>query len=474
MDLSEYADYDGLGLAKLVADGEVSASELAACARQAIEAHNPTLNAVLSTLDDQPYNKAGPFAGVPFLIKELVLQAEGALCRAGSRATPAVPAPADSSLMQRFRAAGLNLVGTTQTPEMGYNATTETVAFGPVHNPWKAGHSAGGSSGGSGAAVAAGVVPIAHANDGGGSIRVPASCNGLVGLKPTRDRTPTGPGASDPLFAHAIEFVVSRSVRDSATLLDCVAGPDQGTPHIIAPPPNSFAAAAAAAPGTLKVGVLHGSMLGTDVHEENQKAVERTAQRLEALGHTLVECDYRLDFEEFAQQINVIWCAFAAQFVDQVSTLTGCAADQDNFEAVTLTCAKFGMNTNAVQIINALDYVNRITRETAGVFEEFDCLMSTTLATPPPPHGELDQNDSTISAMDWTRNTFKYATNTPLFNSTGQPAISLPLHWTADNLPVGVQFAGKMGEEGLLLSLAGQLEADYNWRDKQREVWSSP
>ena len=471
MRFSEYAEYDGLGLAHLVASGQVTAQELAECARLAIERKNPALNAVISSLDDQPFNDSGPFAGVPFLVKELVLQAKGAFSRAGSRATPAVPVPADSNLMQRFRDAGLHLIGTTQTPEMGYNATTETVAFGPVHNPWKTGYSAGGSSGGSGAAVAAGIVPVAHANDGGGSIRVPASCNGLVGLKPTRDRTPTGPGASDPLFAHAIEFVVSRSVRDSAALLDCVAGPDAGAAHIIAPPPLSFADAAATPCRPLTVGVLQGSMLGTSIHPENAAAVDNAAQRLQTLGHTLVECDYRLDFEEFAQNINVIWCAFAAQFVKQMTTMTGCRPDTDHFEAVTLTCAEFGFNTNAVQIIAALDYVNRISRETAKVFEGFDCLMSATLGAPPPQHGVLNQNDADISAMDWTRNTFRYATNTPLFNSTGQPAISLPLHWTVDDLPVGVQFAGRMGDEGLLLSLASQLEEDSNWQAKQRSLW---
>ncbi len=471
MKFSEYADCDGLGLAQLLADKQVSAAELATCARDAIAEKNPALNAVLSTVDGQPYTTDGAFGGVPFLIKELIVQAEGALSRAGCRATPAAAAGADTNLMQRFRQAGLHLIGTTQTPEMGYNATTETVAFGPVHNPWRAGHSAGGSSGGSGAAVAAGIVPIAHANDGGGSIRVPASCNGLVGLKPTRDRTPTGPGASDPLFAHAIEFAVTRSVRDSAALLDCVAGPDLGAPHIIAAPDTSFAAAAATPPPQLTIGVLRGSMLGTPVHSENAAAVENTANRLQNLGHTLVECNYRLDFEEFAHHINTIWCAFAAQFVEQVTAFTNCPADTDHFEAVTLTCAAFGRNTNALQILAALDYVNRITRETAAEFAAIDCLMSATLATPPPAHGVLNQNDPDISALDWTRNTFTYATNTPLFNSTGQPAISLPLHWSADNLPVGVQFAGKMGAEGLLLSLAGQLEQDYNWHAKQRSLW---
>ncbi len=470
MRASEYSSFDGLGLAALVAKGEVSSDELAVCANTLIAERNPSLNAVLSTLESQPFSQSQPFTGVPFLIKELVLQARGAPCRAGSRATLTNPVLADSNLMQRFRQAGLHLIGTTQTPEMGYNATTETVAFGPVHNPWKANHSAGGSSGGSGAAVAAGIVPLAHANDGGGSIRVPASCNGLVGLKPTRDRVPVGPGTSDPLFSQAVEFVVSRSVRDSAALLDCVAGPDQGAAHIIAPPLEKFADAAAKAPGELKIGVIKSSLLGTEIHAENSAAVAAATRRCEALGHTMIECEYVLDFDEFADHINVLWCAFAAQFITQVTSTSDAKADVDHFEAVTLTCAEFGLRSSALDVLNALDYVNRISRQTAELFGSIDCLMSSTLATPPPAHGVLDQNDGALSAIDWTRQTFRYANNTPLFNATGQPAITLPLHWTADNLPVGIQFAGRMCEEGTLLSLASQIEADADWWSKQQSV----
>ena len=472
MQIREYTQYDALGLAELVSKGEVSAAELVQCATALIDELNPSLNAVLSKVEDQGYGAEQPFSGVPFLVKELVLQAQGAPSRAGCRATPAEPSQTDSNLMARFRHAGLHLVGTTQSPEMGYNATTETVAFGPVHNPWKAGHSAGGSSGGSGAAVAAGIVPIAHANDGGGSIRVPASCNGLVGLKPTRDRIPLGPGSSDALFSQAIEFAVSRSVRDSAALLDCVAGPDLGAAHIIQSPSQSFASSAAQAPGPLTIGVIEGSLLGAQVgvHQENKLAVQNTSKLCESLGHNLKVINYRLDFEEFAQHINVLWCVFAAQFVEQVSQIPGVEANNDFFEAVTLTCAEFGFQSSALDVLNALDYVNRISRETAVVFQDIDCLMSCTLATPPPVHGTLNQNDPEIGAMEWTRNTFAYATNTPLFNATGQPAISLPLHWSVDNLPVGVPFAGHMGAEGTLLSLASQLEEASDWQTKQQSL----
>ena len=472
MNFDEYTNYDGLGLAALIASGEISASEAAEAAYSAIEGRNPALNAVLSTVKDQPFDSGQPFSGVPFLIKELILQAKGTFSRAGSRATPAVEMPEDSNLMSRFRGAGLQLVGTTQTPEMGYNATTETVAFGPVNNPWKAGFSAGGSSGGSGAAVAAGIVPIAHANDGGGSIRIPASCNGLVGLKPSRDRTPTGPGTSDPLFSHAIEYVLTRSVRDCAALLDCVAGPDLGAPHIIAAPEKNFAESAAQKMKPSRIAFVESSLLGGPIHEECAIAVKNAAKLLEDMGHTIVDCPLVFDFEEFAENTNIIWCAFAAQFVSQVSEVTGCNIDNDNFEAVTLTCAEFGAQTNAPQILNALDYVNRISRQTAAAFEDFDVILSSTMSVPPAAHGYLNQNDDQISAIDWTRKTFRYASNTPLFNSTGQPAISLPTHWTTDGLPVGIQLAAAMGEEGLLLNLATELESACDWNSRQRTLWT--
>jgi amidase len=472
MRLSEYAGYDGLGLAELIASGDISAAEAAEAAGRVVAAKNPELKAVISTVADQPFQDGRPFSGVPFLIKELVLQAKGAFSRAGSRALPAVPAPADSNLMARFRAAGLHLIGTTQTPEMGYNATTEAAAFGPVHNPWKSGHSAGGSSGGSGAAVAAGFVPIAHANDGGGSIRIPASCNGLVGLKPSRDRTPTGPGAADPLFGHAIEFVVTRSVRDSAALLDCVAGPDLGAPHLIAPPERSYLASIRAPVRPLKVALVESSLLGQPIDPECAAAARNGAALLADMGHTIVECPLSFDFDEFAEHINVIWCALAGQFVAQTTRATGCAADREHFEAVTLTCADFGANTSALTVLAALDYVNRISRETAGAFEHFDVLLSSTLSLPPLPHGVLNQDDDQLSALDWTRRTFRYATNTPLFNSTGQPAISLPLSWAASGLPIGVQLAARMGEESLLLQLAAQLETACDWRSRQSRLWA--
>src|SRR6185369_10770105 len=257
--LHDYTSHDGLGLAELVARKEVTPDELIAAAFEAVAKVNPKINAVLHTLPRETAAEIraglprGSFTGVPFMIKELVLHAKGVRCEMGSKLAKGFVPEADTELMARFRRAGLVLAGTTQTPEFGYNPTTETTAFGPVHNPWDLGRSPGGSSGGSGAAVAAGIVPIAHANDGGGSIRIPASCDGLVGLKPTRDRTPTGPDAADPLCGWGIELAVSKTVRDTAAILDAVSGPDVGAPGHPVPPARPFLEEVGAPTGRLRI-----------------------------------------------------------------------------------------------------------------------------------------------------------------------------------------------------------------------------
>jgi len=271
LSFDDYARLDGTALAELIRRRDVSAAEVREVALSAVARFNPKLNAVLDVLTDASaadvaaLRSDAPFAGVPFLIKELALHAGGAPCRMGSRLAAGVSFPTDTELMARFRRAGLVTIGTTQTPEFGYCGTTEPVAFGPAHNPWRLGHSPGGSSGGSGAAVGARIVPIAHANDGGGSIRIPASSNGLVGLKPTRDRTPSGPDASDPLFGQAIEFVVTRSVRDAAGMLDAVAGADIGAPSIAPVEAGGFLSQIGRPPERLRVACMSKSPSGASV-----------------------------------------------------------------------------------------------------------------------------------------------------------------------------------------------------------------
>ncbi len=476
MTLKEYATYDGLGLAELVARKQVSPQELVTTALQAVEKLNPKLNAVLQTLPKQAEAEiaaglpSGPFTGVPFLIKELVLHAKGVRCEMGTKLAQGFVPSADTELMARFRRAGLVLVGTTQTPELGYNPTTETVLFGPVHNPWNLGRSAGGSSGGSGAAVAAGIVPLAHANDGGGSIRIPASCNGLVGLKPSRDRIPTGPDYSDPLCGLACEFVVTRSVRDAAALLDLVAGPDIGSPGHPVPPARPYREQLTIPPGRLRIAWTTTPASGEKIDPACEKAVHDTVQLLQDLGHTVQEDRPRYDWETFLQQAHVIWTSYTTYSVDALAKNLGRTPGLDTLEAVTLACYEDGKRSTAVDLLKAMDYGNLLSRQVGAFFQHVDVLITPTIARPPAPLGELNQNRQGMTAMEWTRQVSTYVPFTPLFNSTGQPAISLPLHWTADGLPIGVQCVGRFGDEATLLRLAAQLEHARPWAGRRPPV----
>jgi amidase len=474
--LQEYSSYDGLGLAELVARKDVTPRELLDAALQAVAKVNPKLNAVLQTLPEMAAAEIrdglghGPFTGVPFLIKELILQAKNVRGDMGSKLARGSIAPQDSELMARFRRAGLMLVGTTQTPEFGYNPTTETTLFGPVHNPWDLTRSAGGSSGGSGAAVAAGVVPVAHANDGGGSIRIPASCNGLVGLKPTRDRVPTGPDYADPLCGLAIEFAVTRSVRDAAALLDAVAGPDIGAPSHPVPPARSFQQVLGMPPGRWRIAWTTTPASGEKIDPECVTAVHQTVTLLEELGHTLVEDRPQYDWEMFLQNVHVIWTAFTAASVNTIAAALNRKPGPDNLEAVTLACYEDGKRYTAVDLLNAMAYGNALSRQVGAFFETVDVLVTPTIARVPAPLGEINQDRKGMTAMEWTRQVFDYVAFTPLFNSTGQPAISLPLHWSASGLPVGVQFVGRFGDESTLLRLASQLEQARPWAGKRAPV----
>jgi amidase len=471
--LADYTSYDGLGLAELVARRDVSPQELADAAFAAIERVNPQLNAVLQRLPDRAHAEIaaglpqGPFTGLPFLIKELGIGAKNVSADLGSRLLRGLTAPADTELMARFRRAGLVLAGTTQTPEVGYNPTTETVLHGPVHNPWDPTRSAGGSSGGSGAAVAAGIVPIAHANDGGGSIRIPAACNGLVGLKPTRDRIPSGPGPSDSLAGLAIDFAVTRSVRDAAALLDAVAGPDVGAASHPVPPARPYRDEVGANPGKLRIAFSARPASGKRADPECERAVASAAKLLESAGHTLVEAAPPLDWDPFLDTVHVIWTTGTARLIDALTALLGRKPDPNLVEAVTWACYEDGKRFTATDLLGAMAHHSLISRQVGAFFTQFDALVTPTLSRPPAPLGELDQNERGLSAIGWTRQVFEYCPFTPLFNTTGQPAISLPLHWSEAGLPIGVQVVGRFGDETTLFRLASQLEAAQPWRGRR-------
>jgi amidase len=474
--LNDYASQDGLGLAQLVADKQVKPEELVAAALEAVAQVNPKINAVLQTLPTQAAEEIrcglprGPFTGVPLLIKEFILHARGVRCDMGSRLTQGLVLPQDTELMARFRRCGLVLVGTTQTPEVAYSPTTEPTLFGPVRNPWSLDHSAGGSSGGSGAAVAAGIVPIAYGNDSGGSLRVPASCNGLVGLKPTRDRIPAGPDTGDLLCGLGTEFALTRSVRDAAALLDAVAGPDVGAPGQPVPPARPYRDEVGAPPGRLRIAWTTTPASGVQIDPECQQAVEETVRLLEDLGHTLVEDRPNYEWEDFLNHTHVLFTTCTAVMVDTLAAALQRQPGPDNLEAVTLACYEAGKSYPAVAVLNALAYGNLLSRQVGAFFQKVDVLLTPTLTRPPVPLGEFDQNRRGMTAWEWTRQIFDYVSFTPLFNWTGQPALSLPLHWSRNGLPVGVQMAGRFGDETTLLRLASQLEQARPWATKRPGV----
>ncbi|GAA3964683.1 amidase [Gordonia caeni] len=468
----EYAALDATGLAEVLAAGEISAEEVAELAIDAVTAVNGELNAVAAGPFERPlgHSPGGRFAGVPFVFKDLVCHAAGVPTKMGTRMLgEGIRPPADTHLMERFREAGLATVAVSTTPEFGFNANTEALAYGSTRNPWNIEHSAGGSSGGSGALVAAGAVPVAHANDGGGSIRIPAAYNGLVGLKPSRGRVPLGPDLGDALSGFAIEFAVTRSVRDAAALLDDVAGPFPGDRFIIAPPARPWAQEAGADPGRLRIAVHTESWAGTFVDPEVAAAAEATAAVLESAGHQVEHATPVFDWDEFMHANVVIWSAFLAESVAGVEAMTGLHAGPDNLETTSWACVQYGRRVTAVELGAANAVVNTVSREVGRFFTEYDVLLTPTTNTPAPKLGHLDAN-ADLDAAGWTRRIFETCSFTPLLNATGTPGISLPVAMSDTGLPIGVQLAGPMCAEGLLLRVAAQLETALPWADRQPAI----
>ncbi|MDP7723176.1 amidase [Mycobacterium sp. TY814] len=485
MNFDEYRTYDATGLAKLVADKEVSAAELLTLARDRAAAVNPRINAIVRDVPAGPADQLqGPFAGVPFLIKDLAQDYAGLPSSQGCRALMSTPIAEHSTIVQRWIDAGLVIFGKTNLPEFGAKGITESEAWGPARNPWDLQRTPGGSSGGSAAAVAAGIVPCAGANDGGGSIRIPAACCGLVGLKPGRGLTPMGPTTSESMHGAAVQGVVSRTVRDTAAMLDVICGGEPFGPYIPALPDTPFASAVGQDPGKLRIGVRVPSAITPNPHREAFAAVEATVQTLTALGHHVEELPQApYDDAALARDFLLTWFVHLAWDVDEAKRLTG--AGNESFERDTLIMAAVGRATGSVDYVDAVERRHQHTLRLSEFFESYDLLLTPTLATPPPKIGEFDlpavlqrASDAMIKTRtagllrhtkivdDLVEKNLGWVPYTQLANLTGRPAISLPLHWTAESLPLGVQFVGPLGGESLLIRLAAQLEQAAPWSDR--------
>ncbi|MFD8705088.1 amidase [Kitasatospora sp. NPDC059648] len=477
MKLSEYATYDGIGLAELVARGEVTTAELAATAQLASDAVNPQLNAVVETwpAEDAPTPGSTPLAGVPFLIKDLAVAMAGKRTELGSRLAAGNVAGADSSLMARFRRAGLVTLGRTATPEFAYSTTTEGVLYGATRNPWDPARSPGGSSGGSGAAVAAGIVPLAHATDAAGSLRVPAAANGLFGLKPTRGRTSMGPDADEVFNGLAVHGVLSRSVRDSAALLDLVHGPEVGDPYTAPQPERPYAQEVTRSPGSLRIGLVTQPWGGRAVDGAVLDATLRAARLAESLGHRVTEVSIELgvDWEEFVLANARLWSTNLATWIDGFAAAFGRPADSTTLEPETLASYAYGRRVGGVEFVHALAMRNSVARAIGRYFTGHDLLLTPTLPELPVPLGTYAAGAEGEDGLGWIRQVLHRSPFTAAFNVAGTPAMSVPVESDpASRLPIGIQFAAGYGREDLLFRLAGQLEQAAPWAPRTPAVWA--
>ncbi len=490
MAFPEYAKYDGLGLAELVRKKKVSPSELVEESISRIETHNPKLNAVVLALYERARATAksklpeGPFKGVPFMMKDLHATLEGVPTSHGNKLWKDVPASITTELAKRWQDSGVIVVGKTNTPEFGLTPYTESDALGPARNPWDISRTTGGSSGGSGAAVAARMVPLASGGDGGGSIRIPSAACGIFGLKPTRGRTPTGPIIGESWNGFDIEHVLTRSVRDSAAMLDATKGPDVGAPYVI-PDAGPFLPEVGKRPGKLRIAFSTKPMLGKNVHADCVKGVEETVALLTKLGHEVIEDAPVINGEEYALHFLTVVAGQTRADIEEAAHMKGKKVSLDDFDISTFGLGLFGTILKASDYVHALRYLQSRSREIGRFFEKYDVLLTPVLNQPPVKIGSLKPSASEqtqlkviartgatwiLDAMGIIKplaaQTFEFVPWTPVFNVTGQPAMSVPLHWNAEGLPIGMHFVGKWGDEATLFRLAGQLEKEKPWFDR--------
>jgi amidase len=493
----EYDRYDGLGLAELVKKWEVSPSEICEEAITRIEKVNPQLNAVITPMYDiaRKYIQAstldGPFCGVPFLLKDLLDVYAGVVETKGSKAYRNNISDYDSELVKRLKKAGLVILGKTNTPEFGLLGITEPELHGPTSNPWNVHHTPGGSSGGSAAAVASGMVPLASASDGGGSIRIPASCCGLFGLKVSRGRTPTGPKHGTLWQGAVVEHVVTRSVRDSAGILDVTHGADIGAPYFIPDPAQPYLQTIKEEPNSLRIAFNVKSPIDTPVHLDCKTAVMHTARLLEKLGHKVEEADPDIDGLALAKSFFVMCVGEVAAEIEELNSHLGRKAKPSDVEAFTWMAGLLGQTYTAGHFVKMMREWDKAARIMGRFHETYDIYLTPTLAYPPVKIGELQPKPAEkifiniVNTLGLGRllkasgivdklavESLSKTPFTQLANFTGQPAMSVPLYWTSDGLPCGSQFMARFGDEATLLQLAAQLENEQPWFNKRPPVFA--
>lgn len=469
-----YRSTDAIGLAEKLRAGELKPSELLEVAIERAERVNPTINAIVIPMYEEARRAVqaglpeGPFSGVPFLLKDLHLLYTGVRTTYGSRLFADNVADHDSELTARYKRAGLVVFGKSASPEYGITTSTESTLFGKTRNPWSLEHTAGGSSGGAAAAVAAGIVPAAHASDGGGSIRIPASCCGLYGLKPTRARIPAGPDVGEGWSGMSANHVVSRSVRDSAALLDATHGPALGDPYFAPPPERPFLEEVGTEPGKLRIALQTQAFNAAVTHPDCVAAAEDAAALCASLGHEVEPATLTVDAEAFGRASQVIIASnLRATVLDRAAAL-GRDLKEDDLEPGTRAMVNLAQNAEAAEYARSIRTIHAVGRQVARFLERYDVLLTPTMASPPFVLGRLALTNTDIpSFIESITQTIGF---TQLFNASGHPSASVPLSWNAEGLPIGVQITGRFGDEATLLRLSSQLEQARPWFDRQPRV----
>jgi amidase len=464
---------DGTALAALVQRGEATAPELAEAAIERIEAINGELNAVVERSFELARAAAAttdrrlPLAGVPFLAKDVNIEVEGLHLTHSCRWLGGLPAAdRDAPLAARWRAAGLSILGRTNTPEFAGEFVTEPTWRGATRNPWDLTRTPGGSSGGAAAAVATGMVPIAHATDSGGSIRVPAAACGLVGLKPSRGWVPVGPHHDELAGGLDCEHVLTRTVRDSALMLDLTCGVEPASRTALRRPDAPFLAAIQGAPSRLRIGMALRAPGGALPAEEIGAAVEGAAAMLEKAGHRISDFRYPAATAGIAPAAAVVWMSATAEEIDHLRKFVGHAPSRDELEALTWACIEMGERCSALDYERARRTLTGATRAMSEAFQQFDVIILPTTALCAVPTGSIDGRTANFSLDRWNEDSYRFAPYTELFNVTGQPAVSLPLAQSREGLPVGVQLAARLGDDATLLSLAAWFERELPWKGR--------